>query len=238
MTEAGHLSKGGGWHSTEKFNEGSGKEKQVLACDFSSREGAGPYTVMFSIPGLVPGAARPNIQADILWKVQGTIKRTVSVQNGTSVQGVAEAVSIVVRDVPMGPPSGRTYSVTTLVAKGARGMFNNPPYLSPTLFEGATPRAGSIIVAPGANYSFNVPSDAGITSMFTTAGWNDSGIATPVGNSDLVVQQFGSNALKQYDARLNEWVPVIPNLQSVSFFNNNLAVVAGAVFSIAFGIDG
>jgi hypothetical protein len=92
---------------------------------------------------------------------------------------------------------------------------------------------------PGANTSFNVPPDIGIISAYTTAALNDSSLGTPpILDSEVLVQQFSSNSIKQYDPRVFGWVPIVPNIQSMTFFNNMGAPATGVLFSVAFGIEG
>jgi hypothetical protein len=235
--EAGRLSIGGGWQATEKLRRNSGSSFKLM-CDFAQRDGAGAYTVLFSVQSDV-NQIPPVVYADVTWFVQGAAHRTVSVQNGTSIQGVAEAVEVTVRDFKRQPTAAsfEEYSATILVAKGNRGQFKQPPYFVPAFLDGTVYDLGFVIVPPAGSFGFAVPRDAGIISMFTTASWNDNSDNTPIGNTDLIVQQFGTSAFKQYSANNSDWVPVIPGLESVNFINNGTPV-AGAVFSIAFGIDG
>lgn len=235
--EAGRLSVGGGWQATEKLRRNSGNSFKLM-CDFAQKEGAGAYTVLFSIQSQ-EDQIPPVVYADVTWFVQGSAKRTISIQNGTTIQGVAEAVEVVVRDFKRQPtaPEFEEYTATILVAKGNRGVFKQPPYLVPAFLDGTVYDLGFVIVPPTSSFGFAVPRDAGIISMLTTAHWNDNTDTTAIDDTSFIVQQFGISSFKQYPANHMDWIPVIPGLESVNFINNG-APATGAVFSIAFGVDG
>lgn len=223
-----------GWSNSGKLHPGSTKGVK-LQKKFPEEN---VYTIQFAVTGLATGAI-PNIVADIRWTVAGNfVKRRVSVLNGMALTGTAGAVDVVVRDASLSP-SAREYTVTIMVARGARGESMQPPIYSPIITaSGGAQGIGSIIVAPSSVETFTPPLDIGVISMFTTAAWNDLQDPTPINNSDLVVRQFSPSALRQYDARNAIWVPTIPNLTDLNFANNTAAPAGGAVFSVAFGIEG
>lgn len=223
-----------GWSNSGQLHEGSTKGIKL------QKEFPEPnvYTVQFAVAGLREGFT-PNIIADIRWTVAGNFaKRRVSVLNGMAITGTAEAVDVVVRDASL-TPGTLPYTVSIMVARGARGESMQPPIYSPvfTSSSGGT-MIGSIIIPPSSVEVLVVPQDIGIISMFSTAGWNDPTEPTPITGETFVVRQFSASALRQYDARNAIWVPTLPNLADLNLFNNNATVAAGAVFSVAFGIEG
>jgi hypothetical protein len=245
-----NYSPGGGWQQTQKMKKGGGRSAFTVAADFTKPginartklpvdpPGAGAYTVQFGVSGFQAGAGRPYILADIVWMVGAGIKRTVSVQNGTSLTGVAEAVNVTVRDATPGAASAQTYSVTVLISKGNRGVFKQPPYLIPLIGTAPSQTIGHVFVPPSSSVTVDVPDDGGIISLNTNVAWNDSAIVAPILPGEAIVMQFGASALKKYDPRDQDWVPVVPNLESITLFNNNAGQPAGLMYSIAYGIDG
>jgi hypothetical protein len=225
-----------GWSASGRLTIGGRNKGIKLQKEFPRSE---VYTVAFSVQGFVEGAGNPNIVADINWKVAGNnVLRRISVMNGTAISGVAEAVEVRVRDESLSL-TGRSYVVNIMVAKGSRGENMQPPIYIPILTRSTGAEAvGNIIVAPNDVELVSVPVDIGIISVHTVATWNDASDPTPINNSDLVLRQFSSTGLKQYNAQNSGWVPIVSNIQSLNFFNNTAAPAAGAVFAIAYGIEG
>lgn len=224
-----------GWSKSGKLVQGNPNSRLTMQKTFPEPE---VYTVEFGVDGLQVGAAFPNTIADITWKVAGNqVRRRVTVMTGMGISAPAEAVDIRVSDASLGV--GPNYTVTINVSKGPRGANVQPPIFVPVIESAASGTLlGSIIVPPSSVDSFTVPTNIGIISMYTTAGWNDASDPTAIGNSDLVVQQFATAAFRQYFANNEMWVPILPNMMSVRFWNNVAAPAAGAVFGLTFGIEG
>lgn len=225
-----------GWSASGRLQIGNHAKGIKLQKKFPEPE---VYTVNFAVQGFIQGAGNPNIVADVTWKVAGNdVLRRLSVMNGTAISGVAEAVEVRIRDQSLSL-SGRQYVVSVMVAKGSRGENMQPPIFIPTLESSTGAEAiGNIIVAPNDVELVSVPVDIGIISVHCVAGWNDASDPTPINNSDLILRQFSSTGLKQYNAQNTGWVPIVSNIQSLNFFNNVAAPAAGAVFAVAYGIEG
>ncbi len=230
------------WSRSDKLVTSSVTPSNLLVSLQKNFPEAGTYTIQF---GLAPLGEDPSnkqaieCEALITWGAGGnSITRRVSVGNGVSISGTADSVRVVARDVSTGS-DGAFYNVTILVTKGVRAPFQ-PPLLVPTLELSGGPN-NPIVLAPGASHTYPVPRDAGATSVCVIAGTGI--IAVPpvasIPEQEARVVQLGPGligALKSYDARNFEFVPLAPGCTDVMVYNGT---VAGSLrFHVSFGIDG
>lgn len=202
---------------------------------------ADTYTVQFSIipPAPIPSFGQTvNTLAIVRWKVQGQqMQRVVSVVNGTSISGLAEAVDVQVADYsgfmtnafggPVNPP-GRSYKVAASLTKGIRAATLVPPSLA--LSPGA--------VVPGVGLAnFPVPPDAGVNCFYVTSVSQGN---TTIDLQDIIVSQFyGStnNFAASYPLAVdgNGWTPLFPGATNLSITTRD---AAGTFMNVIWGIDG
>lgn len=207
----------------------------------------GNYTVEFSITNIQPVAPAVTVGnitpvATISWALGGVhYERKISVFNGASITGVAEAVTIRVFDeTDLSDTSNQTsYDVSMSVAKGVRGSVIQPPtyqqYLSP--IAGGSPLFGSVIIPGGANYTIPVPQNIGINSVMITYAT----IILPTAGvlENLVSQDSASGTtLKLYNPKDYGFVPINPQIIALTLFNNDTNVGVSYIFNITWGIDG
>lgn len=170
-------------------------------------------------------------EALVTWSVAGNqISRRVTVGNGVSISGSAEAVHVSVFDKSVsapGPPTDIEYDVTILVVKGQRAANVVPP----TLY------AGSFALAPGATTNIAIPQDAGVTSVHVSAGDALFGGATYADGKCEVRQTRDIYTEKVYDCRDVDWEPVAPMATGIAI-TNRAGVGTSMRFSVTFGIDG
>jgi len=206
------------------------------------------YTIEFavSVPGnFSQNQVRLNVEAFITWAVEGGfISRRVTVANGTTITGVAQGATVVVRDasgslVGIDPPgSVFTYGVSMQIAKGSRATSGTPPTYSPigVVEQSAAATAGTPIV------NFNIPSDAGVNSVMVLAYRTNGANYFPIADGDIRIEQQCQNqvvASYLYGDQRGKFVPLQPG-------TTRLAVVANATFAapneyhvtVIFGVDG
>jgi len=207
------------------------------------------YTVQFVlIPPTAVGAfgTTASAVAVVRWKVQGQqVTRVLSVQNGTSISGTAEAVDIAIADntgfmtngFGSPAPGGRKYQVAATLCKGVRGATQVQPTLA--LSPGAIISTG--VASPYPNgVTFPVPPDAGVNSFFLSVVWQTPGAAHS--DLDIVASQFfGStnNFAATYPLKepSNGWIPLFPGATNISISNFNAANDTAFV-NIIWGLDG
>jgi|WetSurMetagenome_2_1015567.scaffolds.fasta_scaffold225342_3 hypothetical protein len=206
-----------------------------------------PYTVQFSITNLkaTDGSAdigSYNPTAVIEWSVEGnSVRRVVSVINGTSVTGVGQGCRITVRDQT--PTTDTTkemeYTVAILVAPGVRPANQLQPILTPLIADsfGVT-RPGAIFVDGGTGVDVQIPENAGVTSVYITAASLNAGI--PVALTDADIQASHTNTAyvyKEYNPNKYTWVPIGPGTSTVRL-TNFMGPLTQVLFNVTFGIDG
>jgi hypothetical protein len=190
----------------------------------------GSYTVQFGVvppPIAAPAFGIFDCSAVVEWSVEGnTIRRRVSVGNGTSISGQGQAVAVRVSDQSSGAFGANEYTVSIQVAPGTRPSVNKPP----TLRGYQT----VVTVGGGATSVLDIPQDAGVISVETDVSVLVVG-SLPV--QALVLQVNGAGQiLNQYDPTIvTGFVPVAPNATQVELVNlsaNNYRL------QFTFGIDG
>lgn len=229
-----------GWSQTGHLQSTVSSRRVTLQVNFPI---SSMYTVQFRIGNYTAGR-RVSATADITWTVEGNqIHRTISITNGTSISGVGQSVSISAYDnghpVPLLPPDQFEYDLTINVAPGTRSPIQQPPVLVPWIQSPDTIWRPGTLVLPGlSGQNIFVPKDVGVISMFTTASTIPNPIVLTEANI-TVAQVLVATRLKQYDPRVEEWVPVSPQVDIVRFENFLPVAPANVVmFSLTYGIDG
>lgn len=236
-----------GWSQSGDLITGNKGLNVKLDADFElGAHGPGTYTVQFGVQ-LPSGATLfgNQVQADISWSVAGnTIRRRVTVGNGTSVTGVGEAVSVAVTDVtdPAFFPAGNRYTVSISVVRGNRANYAIPPFLVGA--KSATPGAnnsspGTYLVAPGTSIDVPIPTDVGIVSAMVVV--EDPSI--PPTDADLLAATvfaentaLGITGVAWHPKLMPTWVPLTPGLNLLTLANRNGA--ANIIYTVYFGVDG
>lgn len=192
------------------------------------------YTIQFNIapPIDVTTSARAAARARIEWSVLGnSVVRLVSVSDGTSITGTAEAVSVKLFDAttPGFVFAVPEYAGSIQVARGTRGANKQPPYLA------LEPR----IVVAGNQGTLNIPADVGANSVFVVANVVATvAVGTVIPPAAItVVQQGGVGVATVWDPRDHDWVPLDPGALRL-LFNVNASVPSSVRFTTYLGIDG
>lgn len=189
---------------------------------------AANYTCQFRLGG---NLTSKKTQAEITWVVEGTpIRRLVTVADGVSVQGAAQAVSVRVTDVSvldaLPAVKGQAYNVYINVTKGTRGSTSNPPTFTPE---------NLLQLVPLTSHTYIVPQSAGIISV---AFQLYNILNGPVAGGDIAVQCFddAGNNLATFDPTLYFWQPFPAGCTQITVTNN----AAGKSYYVKpiYGIDG
>lgn len=187
-----------------------------------------------------PDARTAVAEAEILWSVEGnTIRRLVSVLDGQSVSGAAQAVAINIRDVTLNG-NAVEYSVGMSVVPGLRASTEQPPTLRINGINSAVPgvpiQFGTGLV-PAGSMTWTVPANCGaISAMISSAV---VGVAANLDDSDLLIAFSVSNTqiIKRLDARgSNLWIPLFSGTRTITVTNNSAAKTIHV--SCTLGIDG
>ncbi len=168
--------------------------------------------------------------AVIEWSTNGdTVRRKVSVVNGTSISGPAEFVKVKMFDESEDAAAHHYVAVVT-VTPGTRGG-DVPPTLQNQPLQSFGAGSGTL----GSGVIFPIPEDVGAV-MFRVLVWNETG---PLTMGDVIVRQE-TQAGATIDAVMNPseegWIPIAPGAVQVEVgtFNGS---ETGEAF-IIFAIDG
>lgn len=197
----------------------------------------GPYTVQFAVQQLtanVDTVVEPKAIID--WSVAGnTITRKVDALNGASITGVGEGVRVrVVDETSTG--NAVDYAVTITVAPGVRPAKPDYPTLTPV--HSGNPQ----VVAVNSTAVFTVPEGVGVAAVSVKASYSTIPIApaSPITDQMLIVTHRApvgtiDPALKRYDPRESDWVPLAPGTTEV--WVNNVGA-ANLRIQLSWGVDG
>lgn len=228
-----------GWSQFGQVQAGDTNNTSQVGCQATFDE-AGAYTLSFSIvPPIVAGIVQ-NVRADALisWSVAGnTVNRRITIGNGASISGVAEAVSVKIIDTSdpaFFGGSALMYTVGVTIAPGTRAAYNQPPTLLPS--PSVVGNGAQIQVFTGAVSLLTVPQNAGIISVHVSVG---SSLHEIIPDNSISVVQIATGAVlrKTYDPRATDWEPVDAGIIQLSL-QNNMAGAGSVFFSVAFGVDG
>jgi len=208
------------------------KKTVSLQADFSDDPGV--HTVQFQLKRPPPPAGTrflAECEALITWLVNGNqISRRITVQNGASISGPSEAVSVIVYDTSAqvsGPPTDVEYEVTISVSKGQRAANSVPPMLHAGSYTATSLNPTGLI---------EIPADAGVTSLNVVVGDNSGGGAYfALGTVTVNMSQGGIPAGQVYDPREFQWVPIKPTADAFTIFKTGAGT---AICMVTFGIDG
>lgn len=234
------LDKKKGWSNSGNLKTGNRSLEVSVQANF--QEYPETYCIEFTKSGNTASNLPIRAEAYITWSVEGNfVTRRVSISNGTTVQGVAQAVRVVIKDVteanadtPGSPvPNEAEYTVSVQITRGSRGSNSFPPFLVP-------PDCWFRELGVGATLDIEVPQDAGITSVLLEYVGFDG--ANYIGAENLIRMTMRQNAV-----RINRCViengklyPMAPGTQQISLNVLNLVdpTVVIVYVSIYFGIDG
>ena len=199
---------------------------------------AGTYTLQFGLtrPADIGGSVKiARAVATVEWSVAGnTITRVITVDDGTSLTGVAEGVRVTVVDATrqtLGSP-GYNYNVSISLAAGQRASYEVVPLLLPSITAQSV-QTGTPVTIPIPRGGVKLV--AILPGNFTIAGVN----------SDLTYKDL---TVYQYDVALNTlavwkpgfssdlWIPVVPGADRLFIVSNTVGGLVGV--TVLFGIDG
>lgn len=239
------------WAASETIEMGNRDRKLVLQAVFND---PGIYTAQFSVesknldPDITPGL---NTMALVQWAVGGTtIKRLITVTNGTSITGAGQGVNVRVFDFStvsaLSTLQEREYLVACNVVPGGRAAGRIQPVVvgnnwqngvtDPPLFPGAFYPGNAITfsIAPAGTEIANIPQESGINAMMLSA--------YPLNANELLGNDItfrfranGSTFGSLGAASINEWIPVPPGAREVVVTNNAAVNVVTATY---FGVEG
>ena len=186
----------------------------------------GNYLVQFGI-SKTPGDSI-NPQAELTWSVEGnSVRRVITVVNGVSVTGSAQAVKVKMYDAGSQVAGARDYTGSIQVVPGVRPSQNQPP----TLF-GAV---GTLV--DSAAVTVPLPVDSGIISVLIKVASDDVTAAHPIpAGSVYAIQQDSAGArISVYEPQDYDYVTISRDVTSVSIKNVSGLTIR---YSMTFGIDG
>lgn len=223
-----------GWSQSGKLTTGNPNTKISMQVQFPVCDS---YTVQFGIippqrQGTPPTDFQPvlDVIADLTWSVKGNfVTRRVSVGNGMSISGVAEAVKVDVKDITASPLSlGFDYIASIQVSPGTRPSQGQPPTLKATPFVFAIPAGSSQTIA--------IPTEAGAISVETSVATNLAGVSPDV-EVDQCIFEFPALVLKSYNALVESgFVALAPSATGITVRNKDVTNAVNV--ALTFGIDG
>lgn len=212
---------------------GNVNQKVSLQCAFSNAKARTLYFNLQLADVFTGVVTPPQAEALIEFMVNGnTVIRRISINNGTSITGMAEAVRVVISDTSQtgGINLGKLYNVSVSVADGARPSGSVPPTLSPNAF--ASPSVFSM--GPGGGRDYILPLDAGINCVAIMAVDDSGGVLT---DGIILVNHFSTTiSLRAYDPRQFEWAPVSGGTIRINIVNKSTTQTA--LIQLIYGIDG
>lgn len=217
-----------GWSQSGQLETGNPNRAVNLQGKFPVIEN---YTVQFNLATPVTtGVRKVAAQAELIWSVQGnSVRRLISVYDGTSITGSAQAVSVkLFDDTRVAPPvPAITYDGSIQVSKGTRGSNKQPPYFA----------LGNATVANGGSASFPIPDDIGAISLLVSVGPQSPGFTIPPG---FVIAEVIGSAIAQvrYDPRDYDWFPLNPGATIVTVRIAAAAPATDYDVNVFLGIDG
>ena len=208
-----------------------------------------PYTVQFAVTNLHATNGSSNVgaynpTAEIVWSVEGnSVRRVVSIINGTSVTGVGQGCRVTVRDqTPPGDVSVEMgYTVSILVAPGVRPATQGQPILVPLILDiyGRT-NPGAVIVDPETYVDIQIPENAGVTTVAISVSSLTGMVPAVITDANALVAHTNAlNDIKLYNPKDFQWVSVGPETTTIRLFNYFTIVSNTQLFyNVTFGIDG
>lgn len=196
----------------------------------STNQAGDPHPVAIQGMCTVPVLA----QAEVIWKNRGVnVRRVITVSQGASITGFGEGVDVTLLDqTPTNPGTGFTipiiYSGSISIAKGSRGVTEQPPIQQALPSRVSLLTSGAIVYVP-------IPRNCGIISFRAYLVSQD----TPPAAVVVAVQASdGYTILRNYDdvACTEGFVPLPPNATQLMF--TDLSADHNYYLSLDWGIDG
>lgn len=191
----------------------------------------GYYTLQFSANPKNPPISFKAV-ADITWSVEGNqISRRVSIQNGMTISGPGQAVTLRMRDVSGAGTAwdGQQYDVTAQVTRGSRPTSAAPPLL----FE----RNSFGVAAGGSAVAVQVPQNVGINSVLVAVSQQLFATAGTPQNVSVAQQDPSGGVLFFWNPVVNPgFIPILPGVTQLTIENDDTA--KNAEVSVVWGIDG
>lgn len=226
---------------TAPFTTNRRRSAVVVQAEFKN---PGYFTIQFGIQApIVAGislAGNTICEAEILWSVAGnTIRRYISVFNGTSISGAGEGVRVRMIDNSLGnfnAPNGASYPVTVMIIPGTRPTMagSQPPFYTPneslTFFPGTPQTPAYSMTTPGPTnqeLDIAIPENCGINSVMLLASQSAQDDPTDVmTNNSIFFQQLGtvgltSKVLANYNYDMvGRWLPLYPGANEIRVVRN------------------
>lgn len=201
---------------------GDAVEAVILAVNFKIPS---TYTLQFFSEGLAkpnPGGTAIQTLAEVLWSVSGnSVRRLISVLNGTALSGAGEGVSVRIFDFSGNTIVRSTYGVSVLLSPGIRGSTAQPPMLE---IDNDLIRGGpvSLTINAGASGIFKIPPNSGVNSVwfsYLTSG----GFVAVLPENLQFIQRNSITGIAQKGGDANvafKWWPISPTADDIRVFNN------------------
>ncbi len=231
-----------GWSIAGTLQRENAQKKLSLQRAFGP-EAAGAYTVQFSLQPLGPEptikeAARRTV-ADIEWSVAGnTIRRRISIGDGTTISGNAEAVRVVLSDATPFYVNHDTsfYEVSITIIRGTRQTTLVPPILNI-----GDPSVLGISGGGSNDVTIPVPQGVGVNGFYSsvTAALAATHVwaALPAGTVEAYQRQNGATPAEMYfDPTSYQWIPLLPGAGQLYFANTSLTLEIN--LKVLWSIDG
>jgi hypothetical protein len=206
-----------GWSKSDKLLPGTTDTIQMQV-QFPK---AGYYTVQFR--AVLPQGTIPDrifILADVIWTVAGNaIPRTISVANGTTISGMGESVTVIVRDVsdPAEAVNGK-YDISMSVAGGSRPGTSVQPIYGINMNDAFPDKRGIVPVATmvgGEVVDFTFPQDIGANSLYLAVS-PGAFTTTEQDVIDFVDVTWRSIVLGSLSYnQFNTWIPLPPGVSGL-----------------------
>lgn len=217
-----------GWQQSGTLTTGNDQKSVSMQANFPE---SGYYTVQFAVVppvGIAGGLNSFEAIAVIDWRVEGaSVRRKVSVGNGVSISAPAQGVGVTVNDDTVTATAGNDYTVQIQVARGSRPNPGYPVTFVDNFLES---------LGPGASFVYDVPQNAGVTSVQIAAGLTTLQVPGVQGVVIEIKNSIGT-LLKFYDlATYPDFVPLPPSAATVTV----TSLLAAGTYGIqaTWGIDG
>ncbi len=214
-----------------------GNPNNAVQLQVSFAEQMQTHTIQFDGPDSnvdAGGIITPSPEAEILWQVNGiTNRRLVSVLDGQSVSGLAQSVTVNVRDTAVGG-NGAAYSVGITAAPGVRASTDQPPTFIPSgvTSAGAAFKFGTSIIA-GDFITWNLPGNAGIVSNYLELRM---AVGTVLESVAVTFRAANAGVLATLDGSVrNRWMPIPQGTNSIRVTNNTASTISAF---LTLGVDG
>lgn len=189
----------------------------------------GTYSIQFNTGDSSLGFV-PLVEATIVWKVAGqSLSRRISVLDGTIISGLAEGVSVSLKDVTMQfyavPPVPQPYDIMVTLCKGVRPTEANPPVLY---------TENQVQINPGFSHSFPLPFDSGVMAYKVVGVLDDLETNFKVAKARC---SGASPVFFYYPMFDHTWIPITPGANRV-IVNCDGTAVGAILMGVIWAIEG